>query len=778
MNIWRSFIAIFAIIMLCSCATDPVQEAVTGNDQVELTAIISDSDVRTSLGSESGAVRKVLWEAGDQIALFDDTSFAREFTLSSAAGSNSGTFKGSATANLASESYYAVYPLSAAKGLVQDGVEITLDAVQTRTDGGDTPMVGLTKTDGSVAFSSVCGLLEFRLTGLATTLESITITSKTAPLSGAAYVATDKDGAVDVVVNGEKSVSLVLPNPVMLTATSQSFFVALPAGNYPSGNLTITVKTLEDTFEYTSTVAHNLVRSHIKPITGLHVAVEPEYVDLTQGEAYANCFVVPDKGWYSFDARTRGGYVTVAHPKSGSVVSNIGGSSSVACVAWESTAGMLSNVLYDKLTGKVKFFYSGDKGNAMISMVDGNGKVQWNWHIWATDTPKEQKVGSNIYLDRNVGAWAVPADAADGWNYMQREWDNPKAVYPTAGLLYQWGRPVPFPPGGLAHLRHSGSYAREHYTVVLADEGCETSATSTSDPTYGDTPVYNCPSSSILGDVYTDKSSTVVSGTWKNRWWYANNTTGISFLTALQNPMKMYGTAASNEPIALKDVKVQNYYVEDCAPKKYWCNDLFSGSFDFASAHSPWNYAAQKSMAFDVCPYGYRIADAAKAIADFATLGLKWRYQNPSATIQEEGFIPESQTVYTGAAYATAGDGSLVWIPTSGARAFYGAYSDMSTIGWWGASNNNKVAAVSFAADASHSSSVVVKDGYCDVGAGTYTYNGTNYPITDQNKLEETSISLAMAVRCVKYSASDLEDDDPSKLPIEDMDQVLDGNEW
>ena len=60
----------------------------------------------------------------------------------------------------------------------------------------------------------------------------------------------------------------------------------------------------------------------------------------------------------------------------------------------------------------------------------------------------------------------------------------------------------------------------------------------------------------------------------------------------------------------------------------------------------------------------------------------------------------------------------------------------------------------------------------------TVIYNGKNYPITDQNKLEETSISLAMAVRCVKYSASDLEDDDPSKLPIEDMDQVLDGNEW
>lgn len=778
MNFKKLLIVSCFVAGLCSCTEDSLRDDIQDASLVEITAVIADGNARTSLGTEASGSRKVLWEADDRVALFDDTSFAREFSLTSAAGSNSGTFKGNATADFASSTYYAVYPLSAAKKVVSEGVEVALNATQTRADGGDTPMVGLTAANGSVNFSAICGLLEFRLTGLATTLESITITSKTAALSGTALV-TVAGSAMDVIVTGEKSVSLVLPEPVSLNSTVQSFFVALPAGNYPAGNLKITFKTVEDTFEYTSTVAHNLVRSHIKPISGLNIAIEPEYIDLTAGEAYANCFVVPEKGWYSFDARTRGGFVTVAHPKSGSVVSSIGGSGSVACTAWESTAGMLSNVMYDKLTGKVKFFYSGDKGNAMITMVDSNGKVQWNWHIWATDTPKEQKIGSHTYLDRNVGAWAVPTDAADGWNYMQREWDSAKAVYPTAGLLYQWGRPVPFPPGGLAHLRNSGAYAREHYTVVFADEGCETSATATSDPTYGDTPVYNCPSSSILGSVYTDKSATAVSGTWKNRWWYVNNTTDVSFLTAMQNPMKTYGTAASNEPIALKGVKVQNYYVEDCAPKKYWCNDLFNGSFDFASAHSPWNYAAQKSMAFDVCPYGYRIADAGKAIADYATLGLKWRHQNASASVQAEGFIPSGQTVYTGAAYATAGDGSLVWIPTSGARAFYGAYADMSTIGWWGASNNNKVAAISFAPDASYSASVVVKDGYCDVGAGSYTYNGTTYPITDQNKIEETSISLAMAVRCVKYTATDEEEnEDPSNIPVEDLEQVVDGNEW
>ncbi|MBQ3260531.1 MAG: hypothetical protein IJA66_05500, partial [Alistipes sp.] len=71
------------------------------------------------------------------------------------------------------------------------------------------------------------------------------------------------------------------------------------------------------------------------------------------------------------------------------------------------------------------------------------------------------------------------------------------------------------------------------------------------------------------------------------------------------------------------------------------------------------------------------------------------------------------------------------------------------------------------------SKTAVVKDGYYDLGAGTYTKDGVSYPIADQNVLSETSISMALAVRCVK---------DPevatSTIPIEDLEQVIDGNEW
>ena len=774
MNFRKVFVAAFSIATLYSCTTSPTADLLPAASGVEITATISESEVRTSLGSESSGVRKVLWEADDKVALYDDTAYLRELSLTAGSGSNSATFSGLAVADFTSKIYYALYPASAAKARTSTGVDVVLPAVHTSIDGSDTPMVGLTSNTGAVSFATICGLLELRITGVMTNLESITLTSKSKPLSGVAHVSVSS-GKPTVTVEGEKSISLTPANAIALTSTAKSFFVALPAANYPAGDLTITINAEEGKFEFESSKAHDLKLSHIKPITGINVEVEPEYINLTANEAYANCFVVPEKGWYSFDARTRAGLMTVSHPKTGAVVTSIGGNGAKACVAWESSANMISEIEYDMRNNRVVFYYNGTKGNAMICMVGGDGQVQWNWHIWATDTPKEQKIGSNTYLDRNVGAWVVPTNAADGWNYMHRQWNNAKAVYPTAGLLYQWGRPVAFPQGGYAHLRNSGTSQREDYTVVFANLGCESSASSSSDPHYGDTPTYSFPSSSILGSVYTDKSAVAVSGTWSNRWWYANNTTQISLLTALQNPMKVYGTAAANEPIALKDIKVQNYYVEDCAPKKFWCNDLFNGSFDFGSAHSPWNYGAQESKAFDVCPYGYHIADAGKAIADFATLGLKWRYQNSGGTAQAEGFIPSGQTTSTGAAYATASDGSFVWIPTSGARAFYGAYTDMCTINWWGSSNNNKVANIQFGADASQSASVVVKDGYLDVGAGTYTYEGKSYPIADQNRIDETSISMALAVRCVKDTAAD---EDPSKLPVDDMEQVIDGNEW
>lgn len=769
MNLKQIVGAAFAVAAFCSCVTDPVETPVGDLARIEITASLSDSDARTTLGQEIEGVRNVLWEEGDCIALFDDFDVKRELELQSGEGTNTGTFLGAGFVNLQSKNYYVISPASSVQSVDDAGAVVTFPAIVDNVDGDDTPLVGLTSSTGDVSFVNVCGYLDLKVAGYAT-ISSVTVTSKSKVLSGSAKVSISSAGVPTITLTGENSVTVEPATAIALSTTPRSILVPMPAATYPAGDLTITLNCAEESFEFVSSKSHSLVRSHIKPITGFYVESSAEFINLTADGAYANCFVTPEAGWYMFDAKTKGGFAAVPHPASGHPFVVLGGDGATACVAWESSQGMITDIAYDDVNGKIIFNYNGVKGNALICLIDNNGDSLWNWHIWATDTPQEQTIGEHVYLDRNVGAWVAPSSLDDGLNYMHRAWNNAKGSYPTVGLLYQWGRPTPFPSGGWMHLRNSGTYQREHYSTVFANRGVETTESNKDSAKYGDTPTYYFPSEDIIGStIYTDRSSMAVTGTgtWTNKWWYVNNTTNVPLSVAMQNPMTTYGTAADNIPVAAGGS------AETLAVRKFWCNDLFAGSFDFASASAPWNYAAQNKYVFDVCPYGYHVAEANDAIEDFATLSLTWRYYYYSNGTTADEFIPKDKTTYTGAAYATAADGSFVWIPTSGARVFYGAFADQNVINWWGSSSNNKVATVQFAADDSQSASVVVKDGYYDKGAGTYTKDGTTYNIADQNSVDETSISMALAVRCVK---------DPEKgssmIPVEDLEQNYDGNAW
>ena len=771
MNLKQIIGAMLAVAAFCSCATDSVEAPAGDLAGIELTATISDSDsgsdARTTLGQELEGVRKVLWNEEDCVALFDDFGFKRSLALQSGVGTNVGTFTGAGFVDLQSKNYYVISPASSVQSVDNTGAVVTFPATVDNVDGDNVPLVGLTSSTGDVSFVNVCGFLELQVSGYAT-ISSVTVTSKSKVLSGSAKVSISSAGVPTITLTGEKSVTVEPSAAIVLSTRPRSILVPMPAATYPAGDLTITLNGIDDNFEFVSSKSHSLVRSHIKPITGLYVESSVEFINLTADGAYANCFVTPKAGWYMFDAKTKGGFAAVPHPASGHSFVVIGGEGAQACVAWESSPGMITDVAYDDVNGKIIFNHDGTKGNALICLIDKEGKSLWNWHIWATDTPQEQTIGEHVYLDRNVGAWVAPSSLDDGLNYMHRAWNNAKGSYPTVGLLYQWGRPTPFPSGGWMHLRNSGTYQREHYSTVFADQGVNTSSSASDTAKYGDTPVYYFPSEELIGStIYTDRSSLATEGTWTNKWWYVNNTTNVPLSVAMQNPMTTYGTAADNVPAAAGGS------VETLAVRKFWCNDLFAGSFDFASVSAPWNYAAQGKYVFDVCPYGYHVAEAKNTIADFATLGLTWRYYYYSNGTTADGFIPSGKTTYTGAAYATAADGSFVWIPTSGARVFYGAFADQNVINWWGSSSNNNVATVQFAADADKSASVVVKDGYYDNGAGTYTKDGKTYDIADQNSVDETSISMALAVRCVK----DLEKSS-SMIPIEDLEQNYDGNAW
>lgn len=153
-----------------------------------------------------------------------------------------------------------------------------------------------------------------------------------------------------------------------------------------------------------------------EPAQGPDTPPDPETTDLTVGNAYANCFIVPEKGSYSFATKHIDG-------------TNVAGIASADWV-WSTTissAGLISNVEYKN--GRIVFTASEGRGNALIAAFGTDGEIVWSWHIWLSEQPAIQQLDNGTrFMDRNLGATGIdPANRAL-----------------TYGLKYQWGRKDPF----------------------------------------------------------------------------------------------------------------------------------------------------------------------------------------------------------------------------------------------------------------------------------------------------------------------------------------------
>ncbi len=748
-----------AALMMIGCTKDAGVnvEAPGAPEAVSLKArVVEPEEARTTLGEDEdeGGYRQVLWATGDRLALIDDYNLVRPMDVDEGSVGVDAygylMFTGNANVNFYTKSYPIVYPYEMVESGSNSSINLTLPEVQTTIDGGESLMYGYTYSgENAVGYDmtivdlfNMVGYLELQVVGEGA-VDCITVTSASQKLSGAAVLTPSYEGPAELTVTGSHSVSLVPAEAVTLDAsTATSFLVALPAGTYPAGDLTVSFSIGGDHKVCTSSQEHELVASMIKPLT-MSATTSVEYVDLTAGEKYANAFVLPAAGWYKFEAKTRGGLTSVPHPKvADTVIATIGGEGAQACNAWESHENMVTNVIYNAADNTVRFYYDGQEGNSMICMVK-DGLAQWTWHLWAVNDLDEQQIGENTYLDRNLGAWGKPADADDAHNYLQRDYNIGNGeTYSSMGLMWQWGRPNAFPGLGRYHTRYSGWYQREtDGAVTFADLFVEAGATisqNTGDQLakLGYTPIFYFPSPEIMGSLYKDNSGAAdpfkdTDGTanyvpWFNKWGMTNNTTNITMAVALANPMRAYGTGAGT--------------TSPTCNIKYWCNDLFTGSFDFASSYSPWNYGtdAQTSKTFDVCPYGYHIPDGAQTVADFSTLNFTWKNRYNNGATSADAFVSEGSTTRTLGAYATATDGSFVWVPGTGVRLHYGGGGDANTINWWCSSNNNQDVVIRWAADADYSKTPVVENGFYDL-------NGENGGHT-----RETVASLMLPIRCVK----------------------------
>lgn len=183
----------------------------------------------------------VVWNAGDQIRVFNEaTPGGKVFTLDAAsAGKTQGTFTGSALSG--SGPYYAVYPASAAGTLSGNTVGIDLASIQSAAASGSfasgaNVAAGVAADISEIYFKNLCGLLAVTLKG-SKSVSQIRLTADGGEwLSGTGRVSLSlaEDPSLQL-ESGSSSVTLNLSQASALTSGGSTFYLVVPAGSLAAG---------------------------------------------------------------------------------------------------------------------------------------------------------------------------------------------------------------------------------------------------------------------------------------------------------------------------------------------------------------------------------------------------------------------------------------------------------------------------------------------------------------------------------------------------------------
>ena len=462
MNMKKQYIYMFLVCLSAVFSCVQIDESELGGDQepvkkINLTidaAIEKPADTKTTLeGNLTDEVMRTVWVPSDTIGVvawrsnmgYDET--VEKFETNITENSETALFEGLIAS---SSKYYALYPYDSSIRGCYDSFVFELPQNQRYVPGSfdpeAAPMVAKAAYGESFEFQNLCGLLALKLTG-EESVKAITFigkdeNGKNLPLSGTFNVdMTYEDEPVIVAGDAEVnpmyqssltngSVTVTCDTPVQLSEEATPFYFVLPPATYSS--FLIMVHTDDgNVMVKEATKPITISRSHVKPTAALQYA-ESVYINLSE-TGWANSYIVPEAGMYSFDADIIGngdfGLLKDVDFHTTDVKIN---PSSVE-ILWQDRENIIAGPAL--VNGQVRFYAMGNEGNALVAVKDEAGTILWSWHIWATDQPVDHiyvnDYGTFTVQDRNLGATRNDRGEGDEW-------------IEARGLQYQWGRKDPF----------------------------------------------------------------------------------------------------------------------------------------------------------------------------------------------------------------------------------------------------------------------------------------------------------------------------------------------
>lgn len=566
---------------------------------------------------ENTAYGKQAWTEGDEVKVYNELRgkmITSDILL--AAGSLSNRV---VTVGTPGEPCYLAYPASAVRNL-NSVATIVYPSVQNYND------TKISTVSQIYVGKSVEGKSNMHL---ATSILAVTVVanydcqvyglkvqSKDRPLAGVADIDMNyEEEPTPVFTAAEYEISLVLPEPVAISnGGAETFYIAVPVGSYSASSLNIKLDASQGAA---------VVENAATIITSRAVESETEIqtikcTNLTEGGKYANTFVMPNrKGWYMFDACAKGGYTV--DEDGGALITD----TAIAGTLFEVNSGMISKVNTCNGGKSVSFYYDGSVGNASIVTIDG-GRVLWAWYLWCPGAgqPEDIVIGSNTYFDRSLGALDVPTSKAE------MEAMNDEQMLRSGGMLFQWGRPSPFP------------YAIHNTTEAYANRLGQANA---------NVPTFYYPSAGLItagsyGAAATGGNVAKVYSTFRSE---------VSVLYTTN-------AAATKQPLLIGYEKNENN-------KRRYC-EVWSGNVKHQDA--PWNYSHEKNKQYDPCPYGYEVPETKLMTADYNAFY--------SVNVATAHLVDQPAGVFRGGYYVEH-NGKFLWHAVAGVRYGYGLWGHLSS---------------------------------------------------------------------------------------------------